>query len=146
MTPSGRRGMNKSRPTPVGVFVTLVGVALLTTGLIAVLACVATASMPDGPPVGAIVTGCGISWLASCAGAVPIASALASKSPQLATAILMATAVRFVAVLVLVVPLVLSDWFDRTTLVVCVGVSYLLTLLLDTLIAIQKMKRVFEDE
>lgn len=138
--------MNRSRPTPVGVYVTLAGVALLTTGLIAGLACVATASMPDGPPIGAIFAGCGISWLASCAGAVPVASALAAKSPQLAMAILMATAVRFVAVLVLVVPLVLSDWFARTTLVVCVAVSYLPTLLVDTLIAIQKMKRVFEDE
>jgi len=41
----------------------------------------------------------------------------------------------------LVVPLVLSGWFDRTVLVLFVAVSYLMMLLVDTLLAVRMIRR-----
>ena len=55
-------------------------------------------------------------------------------------AILAATAVRFVVALILVVPAAFSGIVDRTTMVMCVGISYLVLLLLDTLISIRVLR------
>ena len=76
----------------------------------------------------------------------PVALALAARSRGTAMAILAATVIRFLTALLLLAPLALSGWFDRTVLVVCVGVSYVLMLLVDTLYSIRMMRRLFENE
>ena len=56
----------------------------------------------------------------------------------------MSTGVRFLVVLVLVVPAVLSGWFHRNALVTWVAFSYMTMLLVDTTFAVRLMKR-FEE-
>ena len=82
-----------------------------------------------------------MSWIASCIGALPTAVALSSRPKQAATAVLASTMIRFVTAIVLVVPLVLSGWFDRTVLVLFVAVCYLMMLVVDTLLAVRFIRR-----
>ena len=138
--------MTRQAPSFVGVYAAFVGVALATATGIAGLAYFPVVRMMDGDATSSLLIGCGISWIASCIGAVPVALALAAKSRQTGTAILGATVIRFLTALVLVAPLALSGWFHQTTLVLCVGVSYVLMLPVDTLYAIHLMKRLFENE
>ena len=72
------------------------------------------------------------------------AAALATRPKQAGTAVLASTMVRFVTALVLVVPLVLSGWFDKTVLVLFVAVSYLMMLMVDTLLAVRMIRRAEE--
>jgi hypothetical protein len=137
--------MCRPAPTFTRAFATLVGVASATAVAAAVLGWVATVAHRERVDGWTIAVGCGVSWLASCLGAVPVAKALSSEPNRMANAILAATAVRFVAVLALLIPLVFSGWFDRTVLVVSVGASYLLMLFVDTLLATGMMKRVFKE-
>ena len=93
------------------------------------------------PGVMAMIAGCGISWMASCAGAIPVALAASRNSMSgSATAILASTAVRFVTALALVAPLALSGLVERTPMVMWVGISYLVLLLVDTLVSIRVLR------
>lgn len=138
--------MSSPAPSFLGVYAAFVGVALATAAGIAGLGYIPADRLASGNGVAALLAGCGVSWVASCIGAIPVAVSLSEKSRNTATAILGATAIRFVAALLLVAPLALSGWFDRTPLVLCVGVSYVLMLPVDTLFAIRTMKRLFEKE
>lgn len=137
--------MNSPPTTFTRAFATFVGLALITAAGVAGLGWVATAGHRERVDGWSIAAGCGVSWLASCIGAVPVAKALSSEPQRMATAILAATAIRFVGVLILLIPLVFSGWFDRTVLVMSVGVSYLIMLFIDTLLATAMMKRVFKE-
>lgn len=88
-----------------------------------------------------IVVACLVSWLTGCIGAVPLAAGLCRSPAKQAEAILAATTVRFFGALVLVVPLVLSGWFDRVTFVAAFIGSYLVLLLVDTLLVVQWLRR-----
>ncbi len=138
--------MSSPAPSFVGAYASFVGVALATAAGIVGLGYFPAVRLWEGDVVPALLTGCGISWVASCIGAIPVALALAARSRGTAMAILAATVIRFLTALLLVAPLVLSGWFDRTVLVVCVGVSYLLMLPVDTLYSIRMMRRLFENE
>lgn len=119
-------------------YMTFVGVALLTGAIVAAAGYSPTKRLSTGEGVGSMVAGCGISWIASCVGAVPLAWAIAGRgSADRVTSILMATGVRFLVVLFLVVPAVFSGWFERTVLVLWVAISYLVMLGVDTLLAIR---------
>lgn len=138
--------MIQPRPTATRVYAAFVGVTLVVTAGIIALAYVPVVRLAGVSARTAMLAGCGTSWLASCVGAIPVALAVGSRQQGSATPILAMTAVRFVAVLILTVPLALSGWFDRTVLVVCIGVSYLLMLPVDTLLAVRMMKRLFDSE
>lgn len=126
-------------------YLTLVGVALLSALVIAALGYVPAVRTTWGGGARSLLGGCSISWIASCAGALPLAVVL-SRGPtgNAVTALLAATGVRFLTVLVLVVPAVFSGWFDRVSLVLWVAVSYLLMLAVDTLLAVRIIERLKE--
>ncbi|MHC4697843.1 MAG: hypothetical protein ACYTFA_14015 [Planctomycetota bacterium] len=138
--------MSSPAPSFAGAYASFVGVALVTAAGIAGLGYFPAVRLWEGDVVPALLAGCGISWVASSIGAIPVALALAARSRGTAMAILAATVIRFLTALLLVAPLALSGWFDRTVLVVCVGVSYVLMLLVDTLYSIRMMRRLFENE
>ena len=137
--------MSTPAPTFPRSLATFAGAALVTAAVVAGLGWVATASHRDRVDGWTILAGCGVSWLASCLGAIPVAKALTSDPKRMGTAILAATAIRFAGVLFLMLPLVFSGWFDRTVLVISIGASYLVLLLIDTLLAASMMKRVFKE-
>ena len=101
-----------------------------------------TVKLAGSGHIAAMIAGCTVSWIASCAGAVPLARALSGASSETATAILASTTIRFFVVLALVAPLTLSGWFDRVVFVVWVAISYLLLLAVDTCYVVRLMKRV----
>ena len=136
--------MTKQRATFGRYYATFVGIGLGTTLLVAGVGYFPTMRLTGGSGAAALAVGCGISWVASCMGAIPIATALSSRPAQAATAVLASTVVRFVTALVLVAPLAISGWFDRTVLVLFVAVSYLMTLLADTLLAVRMIPRAKE--
>ncbi len=122
-------------------YATFVGVAALCALLLAGLGVAITIRMSGSEAVGSMLAGCGVSWLASCVGAIPVATALTKTPSQRSMAILSSTMWRFLTVLILVGPLALSGWLDRTVLVAAVAVSYLVLLLVDTLFAVRMLQR-----
>ena len=138
--------MTKARPTFGGYYAAFVGIGLATALAVTALGYFPTVRLRGGGGAAALAAGCGVSWIASCIGALPTAAALSSRPKQAATAVLASTLVRFVTVIVLVVPLVLSGWFDRTVLVLFVAVSYLMILLVDTLLAVRIIRRAEEQK
>jgi predicted LPLAT superfamily acyltransferase len=113
--------------------------ALAVTGSLAVVGYLPTVRFGGRDAVAAMAAGCGVSLLASFVGAVPVVRALAGDRTQLPMAVLASTAVRFLAVLALVVPLALSGWVERTVFVVWTGISYLVLLMADTWLAVRSM-------
>ncbi|MEK7730699.1 MAG: hypothetical protein AAB363_02470, partial [Planctomycetota bacterium] len=100
--------MTKARATFGGYYAAFVGIGLATALAVAAIGYFPTVRHAGGGGAAALLVGCGVSWIASCIGAMPTAAALAARPKQAATAVLASTMVRFVTALVLVVPLVLS--------------------------------------
>ncbi len=94
-----------------------------------------------GADAGTALLGCGISWVAGCIGAIPVSSALAKDSARTGLAILTSTVLRFVTVLLVVVPITLLSESNRVALVCWVGAAYLATLAVDTALALRLMKQ-----
>ena len=138
--------MSKARATFGGYYAVFVGIGLATALVVVAIGYFPTVRLRGGEGAVALLVGCGVSWVASCIGALPTAAALSSRPKQAATAVLTSTMVRFVTAIVLVVPLVLSGWFDRTVLVLFVAVSYLMMLLVDTLLAVRIIRRAEEQK
>ena len=138
--------MTKARATFGGYYAAFVGIGLVTALSVAAIGYYPTERHAGGGGALSMLLGCGVSWIASCIGALPTASALSSRPKQAGTAVLASTMVRFVTALVLVVPLVLSGWFDRTVLVLFVAVSYLMMLMVDTLLAVRMIRRAEEQK
>lgn len=92
----------------------------------------------------AVLAAVGASWLASLAGAVPVALALSTEPKRAVNAALASTAVRFLVVLALAAPLLLGGWFPRTTFVAALAASYLMMLLVDSLVAVRMIRRYAE--
>lgn len=135
-----------TRFTFMSAFTLLAGIALATLVVVVGLAYIPTLRLSGREGVWAMVAGCGVTWIASCAGAIPVALALGGRSRDTATPILASTAIRFLTVLLLVAPLALSGWIDRTVFVIGVSMSYLLVLGVDTLLATWMLKRTFGNE
>jgi hypothetical protein len=128
--------MIAATPTFWRCYLPLVGVGFGAAAVVAGIGCAAGRF-----DVGAILAGCAASWAASCIGAAPTALALAANPRNIAMAVLTSTALRFVVVLMLVVPLVLSGWFAKAMLVVFVAVSYLMILLLESVMTVAIVRR-----
>ncbi len=133
MTPVGRRF--------VPSYLMFTGAATAAGLAIVALGYFPTLRVAGQEAFGSMAAGCGVSWVASCLGAVPLAMAVAQGASQRPQAIMAAMGIRFMTVLVLVVPLVFSGWFERNVFVFWVGISYLLMLPLDTVFAVRMMKR-----
>jgi hypothetical protein len=140
MTERRRTSSNTPGGGAIRNFAVLSSVATLTAGIVAGLGCLAAPRLTDQSVLREVLLGTGVSWLASCIGAVPLALAIAGRSRQMANAILGSTALRFFVVLLLVVPLTLSGWVDRTALALSVAVSYLCLLAVDTYFAARAAK------
>jgi len=140
MTERRRTNCNTPGGGAIRHFAALAGAATLTAGIVAGVGCLAAPRLTEQSVLREVLLGIGASWLASCIGAVPLALGMAARSRQMANAILGSTAVRFFVVLLLVVPLTLSGWFDRVALVLSVAVSYLCLLAVDTYFAARAMK------
>lgn len=123
----------------------LVGTAFAVVFILAGIGYWPTVRLSGGEGAVAMVAGCLISWASSCAGAVPLALVPAKPSAEQAGSVLVATGVRFVVVLLLVVPMVLSGWFDRAVLAIWVAISYLLLLVVDSAFTVHLLKRMSQD-
>ena len=118
-----------------------VGLALLSATVIAALGYVPTIRVSGQQAVLSMVVGCCVSWLTSSIGAIPLAIVLPRDPSNAPAVILGSTALRFLVVMALVVPLTFSGWVDRKVFVFWVGVSYVLMLLVDTAYALLIVKR-----
>ena len=123
-------------------YVRFVALAAASAVVIIALGYLPTVRFAGRDAVWAMVAGCGASWLASCVGAIPVAWAQAQRSTQPGLAIMASTTLRFLTVLLAVVVLILSGWPDPKVLAFWVGISYLLMLAVDTVFAVNVMKRV----
>ena len=128
--------MNSNARTFVGRFASFAVVGFVTAALVAG---VGTCVVGSGS-VGAVLAGCGVSWISSCAGAIPLAVAAGDAPQKIANAVLASTAVRFLVVLALAAPLLLGGWFPGKVLAVSLGVSYLLLLTVDSVIGLRMLR------
>ena len=125
-------------------YLAFAGVALVSAGILAGLGCLVAGGLSVDRGCRSVLAGCGISLVASLGGALPITVALVGRSRQMVNAILGSTVIRFATVIVLIIPLMLSGWFDRPALVISVAASYFVMLLLDTSFAVRAVKRLSE--
>lgn len=88
-----------------------------------------------------MAAGCGASLLASCLGAIPLAMAATGRVSHNANAVLGSTLIRFMTVLIVVVPVALMDMPHRKVFVFWVAISYLLMLAVDTGLAVRTLRR-----
>ena len=125
-------------------FLGLAGVGVLAAAALAGLGYFPTARVAGTEAVRSMLAGCGVSLVASLMGAIPLAWVWTGRVSHSASAILASVALRFLTMLLLVAPLVLSGWVDRIVFVVWAGISYLVMLIVDTLMAIRAIKKVAE--
>ena len=131
--------MNRRLPSFAACLIFQAGAALVPGVVVAVLGWV---WVGDGAgQTLAVLAAVAASWVASLAGAVPVALALSTEPKRAVNAALASTAVRFLVVLALAAPLLLGGWFPRTTLVAALAASYLMMLLVDSLVAVQMIHR-----
>lgn len=146
MTDRHRTNRNASGGGAIRHLALFTAAATVTAGVVAGVGSLISSQLTDEPVRNEVLVGCGVSWLASCVGAIPLSLAASARSKQMANAILGSMVTRFFIVLLLVVPLVLSGWFDRTALVLSVAVSYLFLLAVDTFVAVRTMNRLDKAE
>ena len=121
-------------------------VAVVAAAVVAGIGYFPTVRLAGSQAVWEMLVACGVSCVASCVGAVPLALATATQSRKVGQAILASTALRFLSVLLLVVVLTLFGGFDRVVFVLWVAISYLLMLVVDTAYAIHWMKHPMEND
>lgn len=131
--------MSRARFFPC--FAAFAGAGVAVFGVVFGVGMLLTAQSGKGADPGTALLGCGISWLAGCVGAIPVAWALSKDAARVGMAILASTVLRFITVLALVAPAVLTRDSSRVALVCWVGVCYLAMLAVDTLLAISLMRR-----
>lgn len=126
-------------------YATFVGAAAVSAGAVIAVGYFPTVRLAGDDAVGSMLAGCAASWIAGCVGAVPLARTIPFRSPKSGIAVLASTVIRFVVVLLLVVPFVLSGWFDRVVFVLWTAISYMVMLLVDTALAVHWIKRMSEN-
>lgn len=125
----------------MGAFARYAGVGCIAVGLIAGLGYVPTIRIAGPEAIGSMLAGCGVSLAAGCVGAAALVWCTTRPASEAALAVLVSTALRFMTVLLLVIPVALSGFVDRNVFVVWVAVSYLPMLMLDTFVAVRVSKR-----
>lgn len=114
----------------------LVLAVLLTVAMVAV-GYVPTKRLGGPGAVTAMLAGCVISLVASVVGCIPIVLASRGPKQKMPPAVMLATALRFLVVLILALSAALSGWFERAPLLVWVGISYVVLLVADTIYAVR---------
>ena len=84
--------------------------------------------------------GIAVSLVAGLVGALPVSHAMSQTNANVPIAVLLGTALRFLVTLMLVASLVFSGLVDRVAFVTWVGVSYMVLLLVDTLVSLACVK------
>ena len=129
--------MMRRKPSSIRLYISFVA---LTTGVSLLVGLVGywpTARLGGSGAVSAMFAGCGVSLVGSLLGAIPFTWARRDSARDVSQAILLSTALRFLAVILLAVSLALSGWFQRVPLLVWVAISYLVLLMVDTGFAVR---------
>jgi len=113
-----------------------VGCAVVLAGL----GWIPTARLVGEGGVWSLLAGIGTGLAAGLLGAVLTSRAVLQGGFEAPKWILLGTAVRFLAVLMLVVPITFSGMVERKAYVVWVAVTYLVLLLVDTLMAVPRLR------
>lgn len=121
-----------------GMCILVSGVAV---GVIAAIGYFPTMRVASREGVVAMLAGCGVSFVASCAGSACVVYAVSGPISKRGLGVLTSTGVRFLTVLALVVPLVFSGLLHRKVFVLWVAVSYLVLLMIDTAWAVRLLNR-----
>lgn len=125
--------MNTAPPRPMAF-----ALKVLTVSIVACVALLALGYWPTirlaGPnAVPAMLAGCGVSFVASVLGSLPMVVAQQAPVEKRALAVLMSTAIRLLIAAAVMLSIVLSGWLDPAPFLVWVAVSYLWFLAVDTL-------------
>ena len=123
-----------------------VAVSSVTALLLVAVGYVPTTRAAGQDGMVAMLAGCGVSWAAGGASSVWAAYAIAGPASKRALGVLASTGVRFGAVLLMVVPLVLSGLLDKKVFVLWVVVSYLVLLMVDTALIVYLLDREKKNE
>jgi len=86
---------------------------------------------------GAMIAGVMISWFSCSVAALPLVGMSRSATPHLR--LTLSTGLRFFLVVALTAPVLLSGWFDKTPLLIWVGVSYFFLLVIDAVFAVTRL-------
>ena len=117
----------------------IIGVALGAMAISAGAMCIPAYRWGGQELTTAVIVGCVVSFLSSCVGGVLLAGVASGRAHSAVNNILGATLARVLTMGIVLFPLVLSDWFHRSGLVVGAAFSYLLMLLVDSAITVHLM-------
>ncbi len=92
-----------------------------------------------------MLLGIGVSLAAGLVGAIPVGMAAGQPADKAPVAILTGTALRFLLVLLGVVLILISGAVHRKAFIIWVVISYLILLLVDTLVTVTSLKAARED-
>ncbi len=117
------------------------GLGLLTVVIAAAVGYVPTSRMSGGEGVTAMLVGCGVGLVSNWIGLAATAGSFRGDPTRRPLAVLLGTAIRFLAVLSLAVAGALSGMFSATPLFVWIAISYLTVLFVDTVWLVQQSSR-----
>ena len=118
-----------------------VAASLATAVVLMAIGYYPTVKIAGGGAAAGMAAGCGASLLASCLGAIPLALAAVGRVSHNANAVLGSTLIRFMTVLIVVVPVAFLDVPYRKVFVSWLAISYLLMLAVDTSLAVRTLRR-----
>jgi hypothetical protein len=124
----------------------LVLAALGTALVLGVAGYFPTKALAGAGRMAGLPVGIGVSLVASIGGSIALVVSLGGKPVNAPVAVMLGTAVRFMIVLGATAALLLSGWLDRVVFVVWVAISYMVMLLVDTIVAVRMMAAVREDQ
>jgi len=131
-----------SPQTPRQHYVRLLTISLGCALTLTILGYAPTVRLAGESSIASMLLGIGTSLLASALGAIPVCKCVANDPTRAPIAILGATAIRFLVVLLLVAVAVLGSLVQPVVFVTWVAASYLTLLLADTLAAVRVLKTV----
>jgi len=118
-------------------YVKFVGMSFAVAVVLVLVGFFPTRNLAGATGLVGMVAACGLSLLGSWLGAVPTTMVAAGDRPAVATAALGAMAIRFVVVLFGALAVVLGTPVERPPFLIWVGISYLVLLLVDTLVVVR---------
>ena len=128
-----RRTIRTGRATEVGAsWLKAAAVGLLVVAIAAAVGYVPTVRASGADGVSAMWVGCGIGLVSNWIGLIATAGSFRGDPARRPLAVLLGTAVRFLAVMVFTASAALSGLVPATPLVVWVAISYLTVLAVDT--------------
>jgi hypothetical protein len=126
-------------------YLKLATVSLLCAACLALVGYLATRTMTIQHGLSSMLLGIGVSLIAGLIGAIPVGMAAGQPANKAPVAILTGTALRFLLVLLGVVLILFSGAVHRRAFIIWVVISYLVLLLVDTLVTVTSLKAARED-